>query len=162
LIRRPTSDSLSGTRIRSLFACLHLDTRRYGLRPSRRLHALIVFNPFNQGAHTMNTDTTASCTQAQVDALLGRKIINRMLIITSQTIAAALAFCCSSFWLGLLAYIVVGLLLAALALIAVMYMGMFVTDDKFESLGHHVGSALGTVRGWFSSKEVATEEIAAA
>jgi MFS family permease len=105
----------------------------------------------------MNT-TDTTCTQAEVDALLGRKIVNRVMLITSQTIAGTLAFCCSSFWLGLLTYIVVGLLLAALALVAMAYMGMFVTDEKFESLGHHVGSALGTVRGWFSRKE----EIAAA
>lgn len=100
----------------------------------------------------MNT-TDTTCTQAQVDAALGRKLVNYIVVITSQVIAASLAFCCSSFWLGLLIYVVVGLLLAALALIGIFYMGMFVQDESFEAFGNKVGSALGTVRGWFSRKE---------
>lgn len=106
----------------------------------------------------MNTDT---CTQAQVDAALGRKIIDYVMVITSQVIAMTLAFCCSSFWLGLLVYIVVGLLLAVLALVACLYFGFFVSDEKFEGLGHMVGNTVNTVTGWFSKQPSPSAQAAA-
>lgn len=97
--------------------------------------------------------SNTTCTQAQVDAALGRKIVDYIVVITSQVIAMTLAFCCSSFWLGLLIYIVCGLLLAVLAAVAVLYLGFFVTDDKFEGLGRSVGGVVNTVTGWFASKQ---------
>jgi MFS family permease len=99
----------------------------------------------------MNT-TDTTCTQAQVDALLGRKIVNYVIAITVQCISLTLAFCCSSFWLGFLVYIVVGLLIGLLAVVGMLYLAMFVSDDSFEALGAKAGSLVSTVTGWFSKQ----------
>ena len=94
----------------------------------------------------------ADIPEASKESQLGRTAVIYGLGAVANIAAMCIAFSCSSFWMGFLIYIVVGLLLALLAAAISLALNLYVADEKFEALGTSLGNAYNTVTGWFTSK----------
>lgn len=115
----------------------------------------------------MSTATTTSPINASMEAItalfgnvepvseasqLGRDATMYGVGTVGTMITMVLAFSCSGFWLGFIAFVLVGLLMAIISALSILALNYYVSDEKFEALGTTLGNAYSTVTGWFSKK----------
>ncbi len=91
--------------------------------------------------------TTAQSTEAT-----GRAALNVAIGLLNNVVWIAIAMSFSSFWIGLLVWVIGTFVTGLLTLAIACYLQGAIAPERFESAGRVIGSALGGVRSLFNRR----------